>query len=326
MYSSKGDTMWDDGEFIAKAQLYFANADAASSEADDLVDSDAALWLLLGLEFLLRAPLARVHPTLLAAPEGTSILHAAGFDRPGSSPRSIPTKTVIDRISHIEPAFNEDRKKDALFLTDLRNGELHTSAAVLENLTPEAWLPQFLETIGSLANHLGIYVDDLLPATVIDQATAARTKVDRALVAAVRKKVNEAKVFSGGLSVEEIEARLGARPPRTSGVVVKEVECPACAKVSASIECGPGRASRSTYNEDEGTIAYTITYLAESLNCRVCNLVLVNTGEVIASNVPRLYVDEYEEDRYDGWENTVSHADAIERLGIGEPDFDYGND
>jgi len=318
--------MWDDEEFIAKAKMYFENADTGSSDAGDSIDSSEALWLLLGLEFLLRAPLARVHPTLLAAPEGTSILHAAGFDRPGANPRSIQTKTVVDRISHIEPTFNEDRKKDALFLADLRNGELHTSAAVLESLKPEAWLPQFLDTVGSLANHLNIFVDDLLPASIVEQATAARAKLDIVLAAAVRKQVAEAKSFYARLRIDEVAARLAARPARTPGVVIKEIECPACTEKSASVRCGPGRASRSTYDEDLGTIAYSITYLAESLECRVCNLTLGNTNEIVAAGAPRLYVDEYEEDRYEGWENTVSHADAIERLGIGEPDFDYGND
>jgi hypothetical protein len=318
--------VWDADEFIAKAQAYFENADTESDGATDSIDSTDALWLLLGLEFLLRAPLARVHPTLLAAPEGTSILHAAGFDRPGANPRSIPTKTVVDRISHIEPTFNEDRKKDALFLADLRNGELHTSAAVLENVAPEAWLPQFLDTVTSLAEHLGIPLEDLLPSNVIEQASAARAKADRALTASVRKKITEAAAFFSGLTPVEIAGRLSTRPVPVPGVVFKNVTCPACAESSATVRCGPGRVGRSTYNEDEGTIAYTITYLAESLLCRVCNLSLSTTGEIVAAGVERLYVDEYEEDRYEGWENTLSHSDVIERLGIGEPDFEYGND
>jgi hypothetical protein len=67
--------MWDDEEFLSKAKLYFVRGRDHPQVEDDVL----ALWLLLGLEFLLRAPLARVNPTLLADPNGESVMHAAGF-------------------------------------------------------------------------------------------------------------------------------------------------------------------------------------------------------------------------------------------------------
>lgn len=318
--------MWDSDEFVAKARMYFDNADAIPTSADDPVDYSEALWLLLGLEFLLRAPLARVHPTLLASTEGVSILHAAGYGQPEAKPRSIPTKTVIDRFSYIEPDFNEDRKKKALFLADLRNGELHTSAAVLEDLKPEAWLPQLLDVVGSIANHLHVYVDDLLPASVVERASAASAKLDRRLSAEVGKKISAAKEFFIKLTADEVAARLAARPPRTAGQVAKDIDCPACANKSAIVKCGPSRASNGSYDEELGTISYRITYVAESAECRVCNLNLENTAELVAAGVPRLFVDQYEEDRYEGWQNVLDASEMIEHLGIGEPDYDYGND
>ncbi|GAA4714573.1 hypothetical protein GCM10023215_67200 [Pseudonocardia yuanmonensis] len=318
--------MWNDDEFIAKAIAYFEKADVSPASADDPVDADAAMWLLLGLEFVLRAPLARVHPTLLAVPEGTSILHAAGYAPPNSNPRSIPTKTVVERLAHIEPAFNDDRKRDALFLADLRNGELHTSAAVLESLEPEVWLPRFLTVVESLCNHLNIFVDDLLPATVYERASAARVVADKALRAAMQKKIESAREFFTHLRADEVEARAAARPPRPTGKMTRTIECPACAKSTAIVSCGPGRTSRGTYDEDAGTIDFSITYLAESLDCHTCDFTLETTNEIIAAGLPRLHIDRYEEDRYEGWENVVSHSDVIEHLGIGEPDYDYGND
>ena len=59
--------MFSYDEFIAKSKLYFGRADAAS-------DDERAIWQSLGLEFLLRAPLARQSAALLALPEGDSIL------------------------------------------------------------------------------------------------------------------------------------------------------------------------------------------------------------------------------------------------------------
>jgi hypothetical protein len=52
--------------------------------------------VLLGLEFLLRAPLAKVNPTLLADPSrnDNAVMYAAGFPiAPGDQPKSIQTHT-----------------------------------------------------------------------------------------------------------------------------------------------------------------------------------------------------------------------------------------
>src|SRR5437870_3462073 len=113
--------MWSYDDFLAKAKLYMARA-AQHDRADD----EFALWLLLGLEFLLRAPLAQVHPTLLASPEGPSLLDAAGFSDPTREPKSVAITTVLERLKVIVPSFSQQRFEDASFLINLRNAEVHT--------------------------------------------------------------------------------------------------------------------------------------------------------------------------------------------------------
>jgi hypothetical protein len=133
--------MWDYDGLIGKARVYFERAEAVAKADDDAF----AIWLLLGLEFLLRAPLANVHPVLLADPNGDAILHAAGF--PGGpdakEPKSIQLTTVISRLRRIIENFTSDRENDATLLTALRNRELHSSEAPFASIEVALWLPRF---------------------------------------------------------------------------------------------------------------------------------------------------------------------------------------
>ena len=319
--------MWDYDSFIAKAKLYFSRSET-DARRPETYSPEATLWLLLGLEFFLRAPLARVHPTLLASPEGKSILHAAGFSRAGMNPRSISTKTVVDRLLHIEPNFGEDRGKDALFLADLRNGELHTADAVLQSVPVETWLPKFIDVVSALCSHLALPVSDFLDQDLVEHATAVKVKADRALLNSVKSLVQAAQAFFARLRADEIAARLAAKPadPSGSNRTRRTVDCPACEQKAADVWLSRGRYSKSEYDEDTGNIAYTVTYVVEELGCRVCDLKLGTTAMVVAAGVPRLVVTEYEESRYEGWETNVSYSEALQLLGVEEPDFDYGND
>src|SRR3569833_3584497 len=166
--------MWNAEEFVGKAKLYFTR----SAEADESSE-ERVLWLLLGLEFLLRAPLARVHPTLLAVPEGDSILHAAGVGGSAVRPRSVPAKTVIDRLGKIHATFGQDRGKDALFLTELRNSELHSSEAALGNAEALVWMPKFLSVLEAVCEILGSDPGDFLDESVLDQARSYTETADR---------------------------------------------------------------------------------------------------------------------------------------------------
>jgi hypothetical protein len=95
--------MWEYEGFIAKAQLYFTRGREHPAADDDVL----AHWLLLGLEFVLRAPLAKIHPALLAEPNGNAIMNACGVPSAldSTSPKSIQTKAVILRLGSIVPGL-----------------------------------------------------------------------------------------------------------------------------------------------------------------------------------------------------------------------------
>src|SRR5581483_6220400 len=100
-------------------------------------------WHLLGLEFLLRAPLAKIHPSLLATVDNDSVLSANGIPTQ-REPRSVMTGVVIDRLAKIVSGFAGQADDDAIALMNLRNAELHGSNAAVGDAANEFWLPKLV--------------------------------------------------------------------------------------------------------------------------------------------------------------------------------------
>jgi len=309
--------MWNAEEFVGKAKLYFTR----SAEADESSE-ERVLWLLLGLEFLLRAPLARVHPTLLAVPEGDSILHAAGVGGSAVRPRSVPAKTVIDRLGKIHATFGQDRGKDALFLTELRNSELHSSEAALGNAEALVWMPKFLSVLEAVCEILGSDPGDFLDESVLDQARSYTETADRKVQHEVAELVKNASLVFGALKSEEVAARLAAQKFLERGYRYYVRDCPACDQHSLVVQLSPGRSSNMALDEDTDEITYRIVRVATSADCRVCGLTLSSTAQVMAAGVKRLDEEVITEDRYEGWEERMTYQDALDLIG-GE---EYGNE
>lgn len=282
--------MWDYESLIGKAELYFSRAEAHPAADDD----EFALWLLLGMEFLLRAPLANAHPTLLAAPEGHSILHALGlqYDR---DPKSIPTHTVIDRLSHIVSDFDNDRQEDARRLSALRNTELHTGAAAIASVKHEIWLPKFMRVAELIANHLQVDVEDLVGEGV---ASLGRTLVDaddKRVRHEIKTRVASHRKFFQGLSSTEIEAR---RWSNLDGPIesVEVVTCPACAEATP-LNLEATRVTSETVID--GEFVSEVIMVAKELDCPVCGLVLSGPAEVKYAGLEQQYIRERSETFYD---------------------------
>jgi hypothetical protein len=299
--------MWDYDGLIGKAQVYFKRAEAVAQADDDAF----AVWLLLGLEFLLRAPLARVHPALLADPNGDAIMHAAGY--PGGldakEPKSIQATTVISRLRRIIQDFTSDREDDATLLTGLRNRELHTSEAALASIDAALWLPRFTRVAQVICTHLGLDPTDVVGDEVMEQGRVLVDAEDKKLAHEVFIRIATAKAFSEHLIDTEVNDRYNsAQPARGGGAQL--VDCPACGlQVAIELE------SIRTTNErlDEGEILRDVIFIAKGLDCPVCGLELRSTAEMKAAGLPQQYTrteTESFEDRY---------------MSSYEPD-DYGND
>lgn len=197
--------MWDYDGLIGKARVYFDRAASVNDAEDDAF----AIWLLLGLEFLLRAPLARVNPILLADPNGDAILHAAGFPGgpDGKDPKSIQVTTVISRLRRIIEQFTSDRENDATFLTALRNRELHTSEAALVTIDASLWLPRFTRVADVICAHLGFDATNVVGEEVVLQGRALVDAEDKKLAHEVATRIAASKAFVGQLRDTEVHDR-----------------------------------------------------------------------------------------------------------------------
>jgi hypothetical protein len=320
--------MWKYESFQAKAQLYFTRAREHPAAEDDVL----GLWLLLGMEFLLRAPLAKVHPALLAEPNGNAIMHACGVPlKPnGTQPKSVQTKTVILRLGSIVPGFDKDREEDASFLIGLRNEELHTSAAALE-LEIDKWLPHFTRVVEVICRHLEIDPERLAGRGIMEQGRTLVDIADKRLENEVRQRIAKAKEFFSRLRPEEVEARKATlqatihrnsrrgqtlqellqriRPPSRASTQI--VACPACGQKIPMI-LGAVRSTNQRLEED--SVVRDVIYIGRTLSCVVCDLELKSTAEIRAAGIPQQYVREERESLEDRFTNMWDEGD------------DYGND
>lgn len=303
--------MWDYDGFVGKAQLYFKRA-ADHPSADDGVQP---IWLLLGLEHLLRAPLAKVHPSLLADPTGEAVMHACGYPgKPGTQPKSIQTKTVIIRLGTIITNFTKERQEEAELLAALRNSEMHSSDSPLE-VAHDLWLPRFTRVAVAICDHLGLDPAEFIGQEIIAQGQALVDQEDRKLDHEVQQRIAAAREYFEGLDSEEVTS-LRLSPLGLPRVFLKDysepkqiVDCPAC-ESDAPLMLRAVRSTNERLVEDE--ILHDVVYIATSLKCDVCNLELYSTAEVRSAGIRQQHTLTVKED-------------LAERYGSYYAD-DYGND
>lgn len=302
--------MWSESEFKGKAARYFGRGQDAEEGEIQLI------WCLLGLEFLMRAALARVSPLLLADPAtggGFSVLHAAGFTTAvDKEPVSVTSKTVVERLGPIAEFAKLD-KEDAYFLLNLRNGELHSSASVALNVSASAWMPKFYRLVKRLADALGETVDDYLSPDFVVHARRLTDEQDKRLEHEVLKRIEQCSVQFKKLDQGELITRKAAsRQPifLEAGRRVRMARCPACdndLRVYADVT----RLGKESLRDE--MIVRRIYFAATEADCAVCGLKLSNIREIAAVGLGQ---DWYED----------SETSLEDRLSEDFDEPDYGND
>ncbi len=298
--------MWSHEDFRLKAQTYFERAEVAESD-----DAAAFIWCALGLEFLLRAPLAKVNPALLADFNGPSILHACGFPS-SKEPKSVAITTVLERIGTVVPDFTTEHAEDARFIIGMRNRELHTSDRQTLLLSRSTWLPKFLRVLEVLSAFFEEDASNYLDPGFLAHARKLADDDDRKLKAEIEKKISMARIVAGGLSGPEREARLAAQRNTSTGWGYS-IDCPSCGEqVRAVYQFS--RSGKSVLDEEDPDIIITPMYLvADTFNCVVCGLSLAGVREFAIARLPQEVQDK----------SVESMSDRVAEA-FYEPD--YGND
>lgn len=274
--------MWDHSGFMDKARLYFSRAAEHSRAEDEVV----AMWLLLGLEFLLRAPLAKVHPALLAESgngKNDSIMDAAGFPT-GGKPKSVSTALVISRLNLVVTNF-KGQEGAARWLTELRNAELHSSENALV-IDQARWLPQFIRIVDVLCAHLGTTAEDLVGTELAAHGRRLVDAEDAKLRYEIQQRIDRSKALVEALDDATLAARRELRH-RYFLQPVAQVDCPACHSQERLL-LEEVRATNERLVDDE--VHRDVVHIAKELSCRICELHLGGTAEIHAAGIPQQYV------------------------------------
>jgi hypothetical protein len=281
-------------------------------------DSDLfPFWCSLTLEFLARATLARVHPSLLADPRGEqSVLYAFGL--PAERPVSVPMNTVLTRCAAFIPELAGAPVKAATTLIERRNAELHTGEPAFADLPTGIWLADFLRVCDLLLGHQGNDLESLFGP---DEARVARQMLaesDEAIrTDALSRRGRAAHAFQQ-LSEPKQDAQrtTGTAEARRRAVPRSQLmECPACgalALVTGQL------VAESPPQLDGDDIVQAETLLTTRLHCFCCGLELPSNGALQAFGLGGQFRAEWRTDALDYYSAQIDPADFYEP--------DYGND
>ena len=218
--------VWSYDSLWQKAKRY-----AQRAMSEDREGPLFPFWASLALEFLGRATLAKVHPSLLADPtEGDNILYACGLGA-AKTPKSVKAKTVFLRCQHIAAGFTKKDVEKTLTIVERRNAELHSGDTPFDGLQTKLWLPEYFRLCQLLLKSQQRSLDELFGA---GEATAAQAMIDasdKKTAVTVKKAVQEKKKEFKALDSKvrrskKSESRilsLGRALPHS-----RETICPAC--------------------------------------------------------------------------------------------------
>jgi hypothetical protein len=152
---------WSKDGLLGKAQRY---AQEMLTHSRD--DWHFALMSTFVLEFLARAALAKLSPTLLAESKDWNNLYFALGETPTAPrfiPRSINVSTVLSRLREILPTFTPELEGFAAQHLNRRNEELHAGSTPFDGLKSN-WLPTYYTTCSVLLESMGESLDLLFGA------------------------------------------------------------------------------------------------------------------------------------------------------------------
>lgn len=298
---------FDHQSLWAKSKLFVDRA-LHARDNDDAIEYH--LWAAIALEVLGKAALAHLHPTLVADPSHLpSLLTAAG--RPtGTNHKSIPAKTVFERLKSAVDAFDERMERECLLMANRRNAELHSGETPVTGLDPRSWVPQFWRAVDVLVASQARTLDDWLgndegqrvreilrdAAELLRQTVLGR--IER------RRREMDLRFPPGSQERSDAEARSNARPipPRFSEAAdaVEEQACPACGMkgwMLGSVADEEVQTVEADSDPEWGPMYSEVvitTYDVEEFRCPECGLRVEGRDEVAVAGLPADFVREDE--------------------------------
>lgn len=304
----------DADALFGKAKLYISKA-LARKEAGDL--DEYQLWASLALELLGKSALAKVHPSLIADPTHFESLFAASCINVSSDIKTIPAKTLFERLRHVIQAFDETVKKFCTLISLRRNAELHSGETPFRTMRLDVWEAHYWYAIQLILEHMGDSLEDWLGATKAEAPKAIVKHAKTAKRQAVEVRVEKAKEAFKSRRKTDRESLLRDAENRQAfhynslftllGDHEWECRCPACGGKAFLAGIKFDEKVVDTYGDEDGIWGQVETYYsAEQFHCPVCGLFLDGSDEVMYAKL------------------NTEHSETDEREM--EYEIDYGND
>nr|WP_295831247.1 hypothetical protein [uncultured Azospirillum sp.] len=282
-----GDTpdIWDPEALFVKAQRYIENMLNVHSD-----QWEYALWSSLSLEFLARAALANVSPTLLAdnKENWNNLYYALGFKPKETkfSPKSIAISEVFRRLAVIIPEFTNEHADFGILHTGRRNSELHTGEAAFDDINVSTWQPNFYRVCNVLLRSMRMSLSDYIG--------ESETKVADKLIAAADD--DRAKAVLGDIEAYKklwLEKAEEERITLTQSSTIwatrqagHRVVCPACS-CQALVVGEPVTSPAKALNDD--LITETQEHLPNRFECIACGLKIAGLSRLVVAGLGERY-------------------------------------
>jgi len=278
------------------------------------------LWCSIALETLSRATLAFVHPSLLADPtKGSNILYVFGYYNDKEPAKSVPVKTVFDRLTKIVEPFTSKEYDTCMNFMERRNRELHSGGAAFEDYPTSVWLADFYRICNILIIFQKKEMIDWLSEDdakiALEMIKEDHNKIKKEVKRLVLTHKND---FYKKTKEEQEVLRYKAEKSRlfvnqSLKIYSSHILCPSC-KSKALIS---GQIARSNEPYLEGNeIVRQISILPTEFHCWACELKLSGYHRLQAADLG-------------GYINQDERFDAKEYYDFDPIDFfepDYGND
>ena len=264
--SAKTVHPWSRDALLAKAQRY-----AEEMLMHSRSDWHFGLLSTFVLEFVGRAALAKVSPTLLAEPKDWNNLYfSLGFTPTATKfiPRSIEVTTVFARLREILPAFTPELEGFAAQHLNRRNEELHAGSAPFDGLKT-TWLPTYYETCSVLLISMGESLSFLFGPneTKVAETLIAASKDESAK--AVMKSIAAHKTVWESKDANERTKLTGQASTWATRPTGHRLLCPGCSN-DALVTGTPISAPLRKLDGD--LIVETQEYLPAKFECVACQL------------------------------------------------------
>ncbi len=292
--SSSFSTPLSADALLAKSKVFIRRgllAEAVGSE------EEYQLWASLALELLGKAALARVHPALVADPTHYQSIFAACGRVLSPDTKTITAKTVFERLSHLDEAFDKRAQRFCEQMSLRRNAELHSGEAPFVGLRGAAWQVPYWGAVEIILGMCGEVLEGWVGAS---QAAAPRQLLTDSAIAlkhavadriARSKESFEAKYAHPKQRTGVIEASKSSQgPPRDLQFYLgaereEPVECPACTGRAFLGGVEAHEEVVETDSEEPWLEHVETTYSVEEFRCPVCDLHLSGRKELEAAQL-----------------------------------------